>query len=58
MSGFDPLRIAEKWNAQTINADWGAYCRDTRDILDALTNRLKRENRELLPLLERLDSAA
>jgi iron-sulfur cluster repair protein YtfE (RIC family) len=60
MGGLAPAFLAycEKWNANTIASDWAAYCCDTRAILDALINRLTRENRELLPLLERLDRAA
>lgn len=60
MGGLAPafLAYSEKWHAGTIEADWNGYCRDTRAILDALMNRLTRENRELLPLLERLDAAA
>ena len=60
MGGLAPsfLAYCDKWNATNINADWTGYCNDTREILAALTNRLTRENRELLPLLERLDRAA
>ena len=60
MGGLAPafLAYANKWNAATIHEDWAGYCADTRDILDALMNRLTRENRELLPQLERLDQAA
>lgn len=60
MSGLAPAFLAycEKWNAGSIASDWAAYCCDTRAILDALINRFTRENRELLPLLERLDQAA
>ena len=60
MGGLAPAFIAycDKWNADVIEADWQAYCADTTAILDALTNRLIRENRELLPLIERLDRAA
>ena len=60
MGGLAPAFIAycDKWNATTIDADWERYCSETRDILNALTNRLTRENRELLPLIERLDRAA
>ena len=60
MSGLAPafLAYSDKWNAGTIDADWAGYCADTRAILDALMNRLTRENRELLPLLERIDRAA
>ena len=60
MGGLAPTFIAycDKWNAPAIEADWKGYCADTTAILDALENRLLRENRELLPLLERLDRAA
>jgi hypothetical protein len=60
MGGLAPAFLAycEKWSANTINADWNGYREDTHRILEALTTRLARENRELLPLLERLDHAA
>lgn len=60
MGGLAPafLAYADKWTAISIHADWPDYCSETRAILDALMNRLTRENRELLPLLERLDRAA
>ena len=49
---------AEKWGSVAIEQDWPGYCRDTAGIIDALTNRITRENRELYPLLERLERAA
>ncbi|HUE80137.1 MAG TPA: hemerythrin domain-containing protein [Sphingomicrobium sp.] len=52
------IDYSEKWNATAIAADWPAYCRDSRIVLDALTTRITRENRELYPLLEKLDCAA
>jgi len=60
MGGLAPAFVAycDKWAASSINGDWAGYCADTRSILEALMNRLTRENRELLPLLERLDRAA
>ena len=60
MGGLAPAFLAhcDRWNASTIPADWAGYCTATRAILDALTNRLTRENRDLLPLLERVDKAA
>jgi hypothetical protein len=48
----------EKWNAAAITADWAGYRRDSRELIDALTIRITRENRELYPLLDRLDRAA
>jgi hypothetical protein len=60
MGGLAPsfLAYCDKWTAGTIAADWAGYCTETRSLLDALMDRLTRENRELLPLLERLDRAA
>jgi iron-sulfur cluster repair protein YtfE (RIC family) len=48
----------QSWNAEAITADWAGYCRDSRELIDALNNRITRENRDLYPLLERLDRAA
>lgn len=60
MGGLAPAFIAycDKWTATTITADWPGYCSDTRALLVALMDRLTRENRELLPLLDRVDRAA
>lgn len=49
---------ADKWNAGAIDGDWAGYCAESRAILDALTDRITRENRELYPLLEAIDKAA
>ena len=46
------------WSAAAIEADWPGYCADSRVIIDALTNRILLENRDLYPLLEHLDRAA
>lgn len=48
----------ERWKADTIADDWAGYCRDSGALIDALTKRIGRENRELYPLLEKLDQAA
>jgi hypothetical protein len=60
MGGLAPAFLAytDRWTAMSIEGDWPGYCRETQAILDALVNRLTRENRELLPLLERLDRVA
>jgi hypothetical protein len=60
MGGLAPafLEYCDKWTATAIPSDWASYCSDTRALLAALTDRLTRENRELLPLLERVDRAA
>lgn len=52
------VSYTEQWSATAIEADWPGYCAASRAIIDALTNRIVRENRELLPLLDRLDRAA
>ena len=49
---------ANKWTAISIAYEWGAYCEETRLIIDALTSRINRENRHLYPLLEGLNKAA
>ena len=49
---------AAKWGADAIQEDWAGYCEDTRGIIDALIERITREDRELYPLLEALDKAA
>ena len=49
---------AEKWGSFAIEQDWPGYCRETAGIIEALTNRITRENRDLYPLLEGLDRAA
>ena len=47
-----------KWPAAAIHADWAGYCAHSRVIIDALTNRITHENRDLYPLLGALDQAA
>ena len=49
---------ASRWHAAAIETDWVGYCAETRAIIDALMNRITRENRELLPLLEAIEKAA
>jgi len=48
----------ERWDALSIQADWTHYQKEARAISRALGNRIARENRELLPLVERTDRAA
>lgn len=54
----DFLAYADKWTASAIEADWTEYCRESRDIIEALTERIVRENRELYPLADREKKAA
>lgn len=49
---------SQRWDAMSIQANWAGFQSETRGIIDALTNRIVRENRELYPLLDRLDRAA
>ena len=48
------IEYCEQWNADAITADWAGYCKDSRELIDALTIRITRENRELYPLLDPL----
>jgi hypothetical protein len=48
----------ERWDALSIQADWAHYQKEARAISEALGNRIVRENRELLPLVERTGRAA
>jgi iron-sulfur cluster repair protein YtfE (RIC family) len=48
----------ERWDALSIESDWPRYQRESRGIIDALTKRIIRENRDLYPLLERIGRAA
>ena len=49
---------AEQWGSHAIEGDWNRYQRETTDILEALTDRIIRENRDLYPLFEALEIAA
>jgi iron-sulfur cluster repair protein YtfE (RIC family) len=48
----------QRWDAMSITGNWNAFCLETRDIIAALTKRIIRENRDLYPLLDKLDRAA
>jgi hypothetical protein len=48
----------KQWAADAIADDWAAYCVDCRELLNAVTIRITRENRELYPLLETVARAA
>ena len=43
---------AQHWGANVIEGNWEGYQRETAKILDALTLRMAREERDLYPLLE------
>lgn len=48
----------EHWDALRIESAWQDYRKETCGIIDALSNRIVRENQELYPLLENLGRAA
>jgi hypothetical protein len=48
----------KQWAAEAIAGDWTGYCVDCRGLLNAVTIRMTRENRELYPLLETVARAA
>lgn len=52
------LAYADKWSANAIESDWAGYCSESKTIIEALTERITRENRELYPLAEREQKAA
>lgn len=49
---------SERWKASAIAVDWTGYCRDSSGIIDAIIDRITRENRDLYPLVEELERAA
>ena len=42
------------WTADAIERSWEAFRSETEDLLDGLSVRIVRENRELYPLIERV----
>lgn len=48
----------ERWDALSIESDWAGYRKAAGGIIEALSNRIVRENRELYPLLEKVQRAA
>ena len=48
----------ERWDAFRIEREWSQYKAETASIIETLRNRIVRENRELYPLIEKLDKAA
>lgn len=55
----DAFRLyTQRWNAMSIDSNWHGFCSESKDIIVALTDRIRRENCELYPLVDRLDRAA
>ena len=50
--------FSERCDALSIESNWAGYRKEARGIIEALTNRIVRENRELYPLLEKVQRAA
>jgi hypothetical protein len=48
----------DRWSAHSIEEDWDGYRAETRCMIDALTKRITREDRELYPMLEATAQAA
>ena len=49
---------AEQWGSHAIEGDWKRYQRETTEILEALTERIARENCDLYPLFDTVNLAA
>ncbi len=49
---------SQRWDAMSIDKNWPGFCHESEDIIAALTCRITRENRDLYPLIDRLDQAA
>ena len=47
-----------RWSAMSITSDWNGFCHESKAIIDTLTCRITRENRELYPLIDEIDQAA
>lgn len=52
------IAYADKWSASAIESDWAGYCGESKVIIEDLTERIVRENRELYPLAEQDKRAA
>ncbi len=48
----------ERWDALSIESNWNGYREAADAIIEALNNRIIRENRDLYPLLEKVQRAA
>jgi hypothetical protein len=56
---YTPARkLSPAWCASAIESDWDGYCAESQGIIEALTQRIIRENRDLYPLAEREKKAA
>jgi len=45
-----------RWTAENVAGDWPGFCRETEAILDAIGMRIEREEADLYPAAERLDT--
>lgn len=47
------LAYARRWTTTAAGADWPGFCEATIEMLDALAERIERENNQLYPRAER-----
>ena len=45
-----------KWTADMIANDWAGFCRETEVVLDVLAMRMEREDQDLYPVADTLDT--
>ncbi len=50
------LAYASDWTAQKIAEDWPGYATATLGVMRALRTRIRREERDLYPMIDRVDS--
>lgn len=53
----DFLLYHAKWTAECIADDWPGFCHETEIMLNVLAMRIERENRDLYPVADQLDTA-
>ena len=49
---------SNRWTTMTIQSNWTGFCSESREIIDALTKRIEREEADLYPLAEKSRKAA
>ena len=49
---------SRRWTTMMIQTHWSSFCSESAEIIEALTRRIEREERELYPLATRAAKAA
>lgn len=49
---------SKRWTTMTIQSNWTGFCSESREIIDALTRRIEREESDLYPLAKKSQKAA